>query len=337
MFLQDLRYALRQLRNNPGFTALAVGTLALGIAANATIFSWINSTLLDPIPAVAHTGNMISIMLGERNEHPTPPFSYPDYVDLRDSTRSFTGLLAYHDDYMAITGSGKPERIYGALTSANYFEVLGVQPILGRTLLPSLANERQGVAEAVLGYDLWQNRFAGDRAIVGKTIQLNLHPYTIVGVAPKSFIGCKSGLRSEIWIPLGMAAQLWGYNGTSITVAHPGFRCWASSSRAWTSPGDQRTEPADAAHRQSLSRDASGINEISADPLWRSPFGANVYLSGTLPMLLALAAALLLLACANVANLLLVRRWPPPRIGHSSLDGRHPLANCAPTAWWRTC
>jgi hypothetical protein len=155
--LQDIRYALRQLRHAPGFTLTAVLTLALGIAANSTIFSWINSTMLDPIPGVAHTGNMITIMRGERNEHPTPPFSYLDYAEIRDNSKSFSGLLAYHDDYMAITGSGKPERIYGALTSANYFETLGVQPILGRTLLPSLATERTGAAEAVLGYDLWQN------------------------------------------------------------------------------------------------------------------------------------------------------------------------------------
>src|ERR1700761_2119602 len=133
MLLIDLHYALRQLRKNPGFTALAVGTLALGIAANMTIFSWINSTLLDPIPGVAHTSNMITIMRGERSEHATPPFSYLDFADLRDSTRSFTGLLAYHDDYMTITGSDKPERLYGALVSSNYFEVLGVRPILGRS------------------------------------------------------------------------------------------------------------------------------------------------------------------------------------------------------------
>jgi len=306
--LQDLRYALRQLRNNPGFTALAVGTLALGIAANATIFSWINSTLLDPIPAVAHTGDMISIMLGERNEHPTPPFSYPDYADLRDNAHSFSGLLAYHDDYMAITGSGKPERIYGALTSSNYFEVLGVHPILGRTLLPSLANERQGAAEAVLGYDLWQNRFAGDPSIVGKTIQLNLHPYTIVGVAPKGFIGCKSGLRSEIWIPLGMAQQLWGFDNA---VNRRGVS-WLQVLGKLQPGVDARQAVSELnllmqhiAERYPETHLAS--NAISADPLWRSPFGANVYLYGTLPMLLALAAALLLLACANVANLLLVR------------------------------
>jgi len=306
--LMDLRYALRQLRNNPGFTVLAVVTLALGIAANATVFSWINSTLLDPIPAVAHTGNMISIMRGERTEHPTPPFSYPDYVDLRDSAHSFTGLLAYHDDYMAITGSGRPERIYGALTSSNYFEVLGVRPILGRTLLQSLANERQGAAEAVLGYDLWQNRFAGDPSIVGKTIQLNLHPYTIVGVAPKGFLGCKSGLRSEIWIPLGMAQQLWGYNGVTdqrgaswlqvLGKLQPGVKARQAVS-------ELNLLMQHIAARYPETHQASNV--ISADPLWRSPFGANVYLYGTLPMLLALAAALLLLACANVANLLLVR------------------------------
>jgi len=134
--LRDLLYALRQLRKNPGFTALAVGTLALGIAANLTIFSWINSTLLDPIPGIAHTSDMVTIMRGDRSEHPAPPFSYADYVELRDSSRSFSGLLAYHDDYMSITGSGQPERIYGALTTSNYFEVLGVRPLLGRTLCP---------------------------------------------------------------------------------------------------------------------------------------------------------------------------------------------------------
>ena len=243
MLFQDLRYALRQLRKNPGFTALAVGTLALGIAANSTVFSWINSTLLDPIPGVAHTSDMVTVMRGERSEHPTPPFSYPDYVDLRDQARSFSGVLAYHDDYMAITGSGKPERIYGALTSSNYFEVLGVRPVLGRTLLPTQANERAGAAEVVVGYDIWRNRFDGDPAIIGKTMQINLHPYTIVGVAPRGFQGCKSGLRADVWIPLGMDTQIWG----SVSYTHldvykrqlrdSGPRCAASEGSARYRPG----------------------------------------------------------------------------------------------------
>ena len=305
--LRDLQFALRQLRKNPGFSLLAVGTLALGIAANITIFSWINSTLLDPIPGVAHTANMITIMRGERSEHPTPPFSYLDYAELRDSSQSFAGLLAYHHDYVSITGSGKPERIYGTLASSNYFEALGVRPALGRTLLPTLSNERSGVAEAVIGYDLWQNRYAGDPAIIGKTIQINLHPYTIVGVAPKGFHGCASGLRSQVWIPLGMDSLVWGSNRINQRDTQ-----WLNV-LGRLKPGVNASQAAGELNvlmQHIVERfpvEHQGPNQISTDPLWRSPFGANVYFYGTLPILLALAAVLLMLACANVANLLLVR------------------------------
>jgi predicted permease len=307
--LRDLLFALRQLRKNPGFSLLAVGTLALGIAANITIFSWINSTLLDPIPGVAHTGDMITIMHGERSEHPTPPFSYADYADLRAGSHSFAGLLAYHDDYMSITGSGKPERVYGALASSNYFETLGVRPVLGRTLLPTLANERTGLAEVVLGYDLWQHRYSGDPAIVGKTIQINFHPYTIVGIAPKGFIGCKSGLRADIWIPLGMDKLVWGGGSDRINQRDI---LWLNV-LGRLQPGVSANQAAGELNvlmlhlAEQYPKEHQGPNQISTDPLWRSPFGANVYLYGTLPILLALAAVLLLLACANVANLLLVR------------------------------
>src|SRR5271157_41367 len=102
--LQDLRYALRQLRQAPGFTATAVLTLALGICANSTILNWISSTLLNPIPGAAHTDRMITLQRGERNEHPTPPFSYPDMVDLRANVKSLGGLFGHHEDYMSITG-----------------------------------------------------------------------------------------------------------------------------------------------------------------------------------------------------------------------------------------
>ena len=129
--LQDFRYGLRMLAKRPGFTAVAVGTLALGIGATSTIFSWIDSTLLNPIPGLSDTGNLVTVMRGTISEHPTPPFSYPDYVDLRTRNQAFSGLLAYHDDFMSLTGRQRPERIYGALTSANYFDVLGVEPALG--------------------------------------------------------------------------------------------------------------------------------------------------------------------------------------------------------------
>ena len=305
--VQDVRFALRQLRKSPGFALTAVLTLALGIGANTTILSWISATLLNPIPGVTRTGNMFALTRGERNDHPSPPLSYPDYADMRDNAKSLSGLIGYHDDYMIITGTTKPVRIYGTLSSANYFDVLGVRPILGRALLSSPQNERMGAAEAVLGYDLWQRQFAADPSIVGKTIQVNLHTYTIVGVAPKDFQGCKSGLRSDIWLPMGMDRQVWGSDridnrGASwlnvLGVLRPGIDRHQAENELNLLMGHLAVQ---------YPTTHQGQNQIFTDPLWRSPFGANVFLAGVLPILLALAALLLLLACANVANLLLVR------------------------------
>ncbi|MGA9071696.1 MAG: ABC transporter permease [Terracidiphilus sp.] len=304
--LQDLRYALRQLRKSPGFTLTAVLTLALGIGANTTILSWISGTLLNPIPGVTRTSGMFALTRGEKTEHPSPPLSYPDYADLRDGAKSVSGMTGYHDDYAIITGSAKPERIYATLASANYFDVLGLRPILGRTFLAQ-QNERLSAAEVVLGYELWQHRFAGDPSIVGKTIQINLHSYTIVGVAPKDFQGCKTGLRSDVWLPLGMYKQVWGWDplddrGKSflniLGVLRPG-----ADLRHAESELNLRMQRIATQYPESH----QGQNQIFIDPLWRSPFGVNVYLAGTLPILLTLSALLLLLACANVANLLLVR------------------------------
>jgi predicted permease len=305
--LHDIKFAIRQLIKNPSFTSVAIATLGLGIAANSTIFSWINATLLDPIPGIAHTSDMITIMRGERSDHPTPPFSYMDFADLRDSARSFAGLLAYHDDYMAITESAKPERIYGAVVTSNYFEVLGVRTILGRSLGPTAPVERLGVAEAVIGYGLWQSHFGADPSIIGKVVHVNLQPYTIVGVAPEGFQGCKSGLRSDLWIPIGMDPQISGNNRIKnrdtlwlnvLGKLQPGVD-HRQAENELTSLMQRLVERFPDAHK--------GSNMISSDPLWRSPFGANVYLAGTLPMLFALAVVLLLLACANLANLLLLR------------------------------
>ncbi|MFZ0964976.1 MAG: ABC transporter permease [Terriglobia bacterium] len=305
--IQDLKFGLRMLAKSPGFTAVAILTLGLGIGANSTIFSWINSTLLDPIPGVTHTGDMVTVMRGERSEHPTPPFSYLDYVDLRDHTQSFSGLLAYHDDFMSLTGTDKPERIYGALTTANYFDVLGVHPILGRGFLPAEEQTRGGGSVAVISESLWRARFASDPSIIGKTIQINRRLYTIVGVAPPDFQGCKTGLRADVWIPLGMDKFVWGPSrpedrGTFwlnvLGKLKPGIGIG-------TATGELNLL------MQRIIASSGGVDrgpsQITLDPLWRSPFGVNVYLYKTLPMLLALAAALLLLACANVANLLLVR------------------------------
>ncbi len=310
---QDLRYGLRQLRRNPGFTVVAVLTLALGIGATSTIFSWINSTLLNPIPGVTSTGDLVSVMRGTISEHPTPPFSYPDFLDLSRENQSFTGLLAYHDDFMSLTGNRKPERIYGALTTANYFKVLDVRPVLGRGFLPQEGTEQGSAPVVVISYAIWQSHFASDPSAVGRTLQINRHPYTIVGVAPPHFEGCKTGLHNDVWVPLGMDREMWGSNrfnqrGTFWLNVLGRLR-----------PGVTRQQAAGetnvvmqqiAAATPNIER---GPNQITLDPLWRSPFGANVYLYRTLPLLLGLAAVLLLLACTNVANLLLVRLVPRQR------------------------
>ena len=311
MFLRNLlhetRYAFRQLLHNIGFTLLAVFTLALAIGANTTIFSWISATLLNPIPGAPDTSRMVTIARGPRNEHPTPPFSYPDYADLRDHSQAFSGLLAYHDDFMAITGVGKPQRIYGAVVSANYFDVLGIRPRLGRFLLTDPRAESAGQSEVVLNYDLWRNHFGTDPHVIGRTVQINLHPYTVVGVAPKGFHGCKTGLRADVWIPLAEAQQVWGFN-----FVHDRGVAWLNVLGGLAAGVD--SHQADIALNVAMRHIAAefptshqGDNNLYTDPLWRSPFGANVYFSGTLPILLALAAVLLVLACANVANLLLVR------------------------------
>jgi predicted permease len=296
------------LAKSPSFTFIAVFTLALGIAANSTILSWMSATLFNPIPGVTHTSDLVTVMRGERSDHPSPPFSYPDLRDLRERTRTFSGLLGYHDDYMSLTGIAKPERIYGALATTNYFDVLGVRPILGRAFLPEDEQQRTGAAVAVIGYSVWQTHFGRDPQIIGKAIQLNRHPYTVIGVAPRDFRGCKTGLRTDIWIPLTMDRAVWGSDRPD------------SRGTFWLNvlgklgPGvtrDQAQAELNLLMQQIAERfpneHRDSPNQIALDPLWRSPFGINGYLYKIFPMLLGLAAVLLLLACANVANLLLVR------------------------------
>src|SRR5579859_1651504 len=276
-FWQDVRFAARMSRKNPGFTATVVLTLALGIAANTTVLSWISATLLNPIPGAAHTRDLVTVDRGDRSGYATPPFSYPDLRDLSERTQTFAGLLGFH-------------------------------PILGRAFLPEEGTPRAGAAVVVIGYAVWQNHFAGDPQIVGKTIQINRHPYTVVGVAPRDFTGCKTGLRTDLWIPLSMDRDVWGSNRPDYRGAvwlnvlgrlRPGVaKNQAEAELNLLMQGIVERFPDD-------HRDRS--NEISLDPLWRSPFGINGYLYKILPMLLGLAGVLLLLACANVASLLLVR------------------------------
>ena len=198
---QDVRYSLRVIAKAPGFTAIAILTLALGIGANTTIFSWINSTLLNPIPGLSRPSEVVSLTLSKPGDTPFP-FTYPDIESMRDGQQSFTGIAACSFIQMSLTGKGKPERIWGMVASANYFDVLGVRPMLGRGFLPAEDVKPGGAPVAVISYRLWQTHFGANPGIVGQTIEINQHRYTIVGVTPASFKAARpdceriSGFRS---------------------------------------------------------------------------------------------------------------------------------------------
>src|SRR6202521_4729686 len=206
-FWQDVRYSLRMIAKAPGFAAIAILTLALGIGANTTVFSWINSALLNPVPGIANASEVAALLQG-KSAGDFDTFTYPDIEALRDGQQSFTGITACMFTPMILTGKGKPDRVWGMVASANYFDVLGVRPILGRMFLPAEDEKPGGAPVAVISYRMWQTHFGGSPDVVGQTLEINQHPYTIAGVAPAVFQGSQTGLRLEIWIPIMMETQL---------------------------------------------------------------------------------------------------------------------------------
>ena len=305
--LQDIRYACRTLLKSPGFTVVAMLTLALGIGANSTIFSWINSTLLNPLPAVKQTDGLVSLTrAGSAMSDLT--FSYPDYVDLRDRNRSFSGLAAFKNWRVSLTGVGKPENIWSLLATANYFDVLEVRPMLGRGFLPSDDEKPGGSPVVVISYALWQSHFGASQTIIGQKININQHPYTVVGVAPRLFQGSQTGLGADLWIPMMMEQQLSAFDmlrqrGSYNMLLFGRIKAGVSILQAQEEARllmRQIVEQYPDEHRGSS-------HAPTVEPMWRSSSGGNRLLYLLLPMLMAIAGVVLLLACANVANLLLVR------------------------------
>lgn len=308
---RDVRYGFRVLLKSPGFTLIAVLTLALGIAANSTVFSWINATLLTPIPGMSHPSQVVSIVRGGANDGPeeADALSYLDFKDLGERSQSFSGMTAFGLWPVSLTGRGKPIRLWAIVVSASYFDVLGVRPVLGRGFLPSEDAAPNGAPVAVISYRLWQGHFAGNPSIIGTTIRIDTHPFTIVGVAPPAFQGSFSGLRTELWIPVMMVPQLTVDGADLLTERGTSFLVVDGRLR----PGVGRLQ----AQREmnilfgQIARQFPDSHkakpQMTLYPLWRAPNGGNAFFSVLLPILMALAAVVLLLACANIANLLLVR------------------------------
>jgi len=305
-FWQDVQYSLRVIAKAPGYAAIAILTLALGIGANTTIFSWINATLLNPIPGLASPAEVVALSLTKNGENPFP-FTYPDYEAMRDGQKSFTGLTVFSFNPMSLTGKGKPERVWGMVASANYFDVLGVRPILGRGFLPEEDEKPGGAPVTMISYRMWQTHFGADPGVIGQTLDINQHRYTIVGVTPAVFQGSQTGLRMELWIPMMMEDQL-EPQGDLLHDHHYFWLNMLGRMKPGVSPAKAQEEMTLLLKREvrDYPDEHRGHDAVTLYPLWRSP-GANQFFSMLLPMLMTIAGLVLLLACANVANLALVR------------------------------
>jgi hypothetical protein len=202
--LQDLRYGVRMMRKNPGFTCIAVLTLALGIGANTAIFSVINAVLFRPLPVTApqELVDLYNASAGEMFNY--LPLAYPDYIDFRDNNKTLTGLLGFAPNFVALEQNGESEMITVEAVTGNYFDVLGVKPLLGRTFDATQDSVAGGYSVVVLSCSMWERKFNADPAIVGKAVRLNGNILTIIGVAPRDFLGLMRGVSPGLWLPVTM-------------------------------------------------------------------------------------------------------------------------------------
>ena len=301
--MNDLRYSLRSLFASPGMTVAAVVTLALGIGANTAIFSGVNGIFLNPAPGVIRAAELVELYARDRQG--TFELSSPDYRDYRDRNDVFAGLLAYRFFPTVLAEGDAHERIWSLLASGNYFDVLGVRAEKGRLLAPS-DDEGGGRPVMVIGYGLWQRRFAGRSDIVGTTVAINGHTFTIVGVAPAEFRGTFPGLVFDAWIPLANQDSLIepGHSEDrderSLSVVgrlKDGVSAVAAESRLQVIAQDlSRTYP-----------DSSGGRSAALFPLSQSPRGPSALVGPLITVVMGIMGLLLLMTCANVANLLLAR------------------------------
>jgi predicted permease len=306
MLLRDLRYGIRQLRKHPVFTTLAIISLALGIGANTAIFSLVNTVLLRPLP-VKEPLQLIQVYGSLNNGADFTLQSYLNYKDYRDRNDVFSGLFVYRIVVTSLSHNGSNERVWGYLASGNYLDVLGVKPMLGRSFLPEEDQTPSSHPVVVLSYTCWQKRFAADPAIVGRTISLNNHTFTVIGVAPKGFIGTEVAYAPEYWAPVMMAK-----------VIEPQSR-WLDSRDSNNLFMIGRIKPGVTRAQVKAAMDAITLqlgNEYPAENEGRgiilSPPGlfipsirdASITFAAVLMVIVGLV---LLLACVNLANLQLAR------------------------------
>ncbi len=201
-FWQDIKYAMRSLRKAPGFAIIAIVTLGLGMAVNTTVFSVINGLLLRSLP-VSHPEQLTVLALKQQGTDGFQTFSYPDFVDVRSESKSTADVFAYRTSLVSIVADNRGDHCVISRVSGNYFSVLGIQPALGRLILPTEGQTPNSDPVIVLSYAYWQKRFNRDPNIVGKTLQVDDRPMTVVGISPKGFLGTYAFLSMDAFVPIG--------------------------------------------------------------------------------------------------------------------------------------
>src|SRR3989440_12763029 len=307
--LQDLRFGLRMLRRSPGFSILAILCLTLGIGANAAVFSWIEGILFRPYPAVAHQERLVAIGGTSRDEPRGTPLSWPDFQDLQRSCTLCETVFVSKITGTTLSIGDRAERTTGSIVSANYFDAIGVHPILGRGFLPGEDIGQSAHRVAVISYQLWQGRFHADPQIVGKTQRLNGVMHTIVGVAREGFYGTFVGWGMNFWVPASMEDI---FESGGYKLEDRGARWIEAYARLKPGVTFAQAQQEFAAISGRLEAEYPATNRgraIRFWPLWQTPFNNAATLLPTLEIMLVVVACVLLIACANVGNLLLVRSF----------------------------
>lgn len=306
-FVQDVRFGARMLLRTPGFSILAILCLTLGIGTNAAVLSWVEGILIRPYPLVKHQGRMFALNATTRGSPGYTGLSYPEFLDYEKDSTLFESFIIDRIMGTTLSVGDRAERATGGIVSANYFDALGVRPILGRGFRPEEGEGRNAHPVAVISYRTWKDRYRGDPNIIGRTQMLNGVQHTIIGVAPEKFHGTFIGYSFSFWVPTSMQET---FDTTGYKLEDRSAR-WIEG-YAFLKPGVTRQQ-ADAelhAISQRLEKDYPETNrgrDLSLAPLWRTPFNQAGNMTSTLAITMAVVFLVLLIACANVSNLLLAR------------------------------
>jgi predicted permease len=304
--VEDARYGLRVLSKNPGFTAVVVLILALGVGFNTAMFSLVNAVLFRPLAGVEQPEQLVEFVRVQPNYRFTN-WSYPDYLDYRDSNHTLSGVAARARTSISLA-NGSTERARGEMVSGNYFSLLGTRPALGRLILPSDDSAIGAHSVAVLNYNLWQRDFGSDPNVVGKGIILNGLPFTVVGVAAKEFAGTTVGGISDLWVPIAAQPQIAPrLSAGTLQERAAGWIALVGRLKPGVSLQQAQADMSNISAQLAQAYPTNVGRMVALSPRAGIDPDDEAELRSFLVLLLGAVILLLLVACSNVANLLLVR------------------------------